>query len=228
MRKALDIISIEMSPSPSRLVPQSQPGPQPAAPATVLPFQLANDSVTKRYPSINQVRVVMNIQKANVEARPPPAASLGPIIKLSLSLFFSITALISSCVVCFYFKGYGHVQPQAKTRQVRHGGPCQKRLQMQVQAGQPMSSLFFVTISEAWPQEWYDKEKCTHISSRAAKNRIRSSIVHTRKQFSMYSLGTPSSTQEQPYSHPSSRSLSLVLSPPGPAVSSQRVHQHSK
>lgn len=63
--RGLDIISIEMSllRGPSKAQPQCRSS-HCAAPATTLPFQLANDSVTKCYPSINQVRGVMNIQKA--------------------------------------------------------------------------------------------------------------------------------------------------------------------
>lgn len=58
--RGLDIISIEMS---LLSMPVLRHSPS-AAPATALPFQLANDSVTKCYPSINQVEGVMNIQKA--------------------------------------------------------------------------------------------------------------------------------------------------------------------
>lgn len=58
--RGLDIISIEMSLLSMPLLRHSHS----AAPATALPFQLANDSVTKCYPSINQVEGVMNIQKA--------------------------------------------------------------------------------------------------------------------------------------------------------------------
>lgn len=58
--RGLDIISIEMSLLSVPLLRHSHS----AAPATALPFQLANDSVTKCYPSINQVEGVMNIQKA--------------------------------------------------------------------------------------------------------------------------------------------------------------------
>lgn len=58
--RGLDIISIEMSLLSMPLLRHSHN----AAPATALPFQLANDSVTKCYPSINQVGGVMNIQKA--------------------------------------------------------------------------------------------------------------------------------------------------------------------
>lgn len=58
--RGLDIISIEMSLLSMPLPRHSHS----AAPATALPFQLANDSVTKCYPSINQVEGVMNIQKA--------------------------------------------------------------------------------------------------------------------------------------------------------------------
>lgn len=58
--KGLDIISIEMR---LLLLPPLRHS-HSTAPATALPFQLANDSVTKCYPSINQVGGVMNIQKA--------------------------------------------------------------------------------------------------------------------------------------------------------------------
>lgn len=59
--RGLDIISIEMS---LLAMPLLKRHSHSVAAATALPFQLANDSVTKCYPSINQVKGVMNIQKA--------------------------------------------------------------------------------------------------------------------------------------------------------------------
>lgn len=88
--RGLDIISIEMSLLSMPLLRHSHS----AAPATALPFQLANDSVTKCYPSINQVGGVMNIQKA----KRSPAASCsstwpnytGSAFSCELPLFVSV------------------------------------------------------------------------------------------------------------------------------------------
>lgn len=149
----------------------------------------------------------MNIQKANVETRPPPAASLGPIIKLSLSLSLALPRF--PCAL-FVFILKGMVTFSRRLKQGRSGmvalvrKDCKCRYRLDSQCHLSFASLFL----RLGHKEWYGKEKCTQVGERSTKNRIQSSTVHTRKQFSMRSLDTPSSTQEQPYSHPS---LTLAL-----------------
>lgn len=115
-----------------------------AAPATALPFQLANDSVTKCYPSINQVEGVMNIQKA--KWRLPASRS---------STWPNYTGSAYSCelpLFCFSLKGAvlgspGLNQGRSRILDLSSG------LQLQVKCGHQMSSFFYIITAGGQRQQ---------------------------------------------------------------------------
>lgn len=139
MRGGLEIISIEMSLLSLPVLRHSHS----AAPATALPFQLANDSVTKCYPSINQVGGVMNIQK---EKRRVAASRRSTWPNYTGSAFPSEPPLF-----CFSLKGtvlgsLGLNQGRSRILDLSSG------LQMQVKCGQRMSSFFYIITARGQRQ----------------------------------------------------------------------------
>lgn len=87
----------------------------------------------------------MNIQKANVETRPPPAASLGPIIKLSLS--FPLALPCFPCALFVYILK-GMVTFSRRLKQGRSGmvalvrKDCKCRYRLDSQCHLSFASLF--------------------------------------------------------------------------------------
>lgn len=153
-----------------------------AASAPAPPFQLANDSVTKCYPSINQVRRSW-IYKRRSRDWLPPAALLGPIIQTQLSP-------VSLHFFCFNVKGTVQGSPR-----LNQGRSCildlSSGLQMQVKCGHQMSSFFYIIAARGQRQQGSVPQPFSCAHSATSHELKSSSLPKQRRHTGLLQLPRP-------------------------------------